>query len=78
MYVESLEGSPYDPICSLYDSLQILPLCLCGVLIPDSDVCGEDAPYQSSVGMDERVMVQAFSGLFSLWLWCYKSSSGLM
>jgi len=49
---------PYDPLRSPYDSLQSLPLCLCGVAIPDSDACGEDALYQSSVGLGERATAQ--------------------
>ena len=50
-YIESREGSfegsfvPYNPLRSVYDSLQSLSICLCGVSIPDSDACGEDALY---------------------------------
>ena len=47
-----------DPLCRLYDSLQSLPLCLCGGTIPDGDACGEDALYQSSVGLGEGAVVQ--------------------
>ena len=79
---------PYDPLRSPYDSLQSLPLCLCGVAIPDSDACGEDALYQSSVGLGERATAQTGfpeqpdevepAKLSSPWLWCYWSSSGQM
>lgn len=52
-----MEGSCVPMILSsLYDC--IASLCLCGVTIPDSDYCGEDALDQSPVGLGERVMVQ--------------------
>lgn len=39
--------------------MQSLPLCLGGISIPDSETCGEDALYQSSVGLGERAIVQS-------------------
>lgn len=46
-YMLSINGS-FTPIilcASFYDSLQGLPLCLCGIPTPDSDASGEDAHY---------------------------------
>lgn len=34
-------------------------LCLCSVPIPNSDACGEDVLYQSSIGLGENAIVQA-------------------
>lgn len=59
--IDCIHGGEFrsdNPLCSLYDSLQSLPLCLCGVSIPHRDACGEDALYQSFVDLGERATVQ--------------------
>lgn len=48
-----------DPLCSLHDPLQRLPLSLCGVAITHCDATGEDAFHESSVGHGEGLTTQS-------------------